>query len=151
CGDTKARLWAVPTGALIGHPMEHGGSGYTLAFDPTGKVLATGGNDRLVRLWDGSTGAPVSPPVPPLEHQAKILSIAFSPDGRTVATASKEHTARVWPLAGPVIDDPHRIAHWVAVRTDLEFGPSNAIRRLDSETWRGHRRLLTNSGGPPLP
>jgi WD40 repeat protein len=40
--DDTARLWKADTGEPIGEPMQHGGPVWAVAFDPKGKLLATG-------------------------------------------------------------------------------------------------------------
>ena len=62
----------------------HLGEVYTVAFSPDGKTLATGGRDRVIRLWDVETGklraslwaiSPLDPDGGPTEWAA------FTPEG----------------------------------------------------------------------
>ncbi|WP_368861453.1 WD40 repeat domain-containing protein [Frankia tisae] len=67
-----------------------------VAFSPGG-VLATGGADRSVILWDMSD--PANPrQIASLRHDAMICSLAFSPDGRLLAVAD-EVAVRIWNIA----------------------------------------------------
>jgi len=63
------------------------------ALGPDSRWLATATENQSVRVWDATTGKPVSPPI---EHPSAVNSVEFSPDGRWVATASDDFTARVW-------------------------------------------------------
>lgn len=66
-----------------------------LALAPGGKMLAAGGNDRKVKVWDltGSKQVRVLNP-----HRAEISALAFTPDGKVLASASTDSTLRVWDL-----------------------------------------------------
>jgi WD40 repeat protein len=74
----------------------------TVAFSPDGKIVAAGGADGHIRLWDVQTGNLIET----LEgHTDQIYSIAFSPDGKTLASTGQDQTVRLWPMhnrsAGP--------------------------------------------------
>ncbi|CAD5909305.1 nSTAND1 domain-containing NTPase [Planktothrix agardhii] len=64
----------------------------TVSFSPDGEILATGGDDNIVKLWhqDGSFLQELS------GHQDAVMSVNFSPDGDMIATASLDKTVRLW-------------------------------------------------------
>jgi WD40 repeat protein len=65
-------------------------------FSPDGAFLATGGEDKTVRIWDSNSGKAIRV----LEgHSDAVLSIAFSPDGKTLASACKDGTVGLWEVA----------------------------------------------------
>jgi WD40 repeat protein len=63
--DKTLTLCDVSTGAER-HRMQHGGDIYALTFSPDGKLLATGGVEGILRLWDVVTGSAWHSPAPGL-------------------------------------------------------------------------------------
>ena len=87
------------------------GTVIALAFSPDGRLLATGDDDGIVRIWDAGSGRPIAGP---LRHAAGVPALAFSPDGRRLLTGCGDGTARIWDAAsGEPIGKP--IAHGAEV------------------------------------
>ncbi|MBK8129096.1 MAG: hypothetical protein IPK53_09220 [bacterium] len=49
----------------------------SVAFSPDGQTLASGSDDRTIRLWD--LGEPTAAPVVLSGHESWVHSVAFSP------------------------------------------------------------------------
>jgi WD40 repeat protein len=101
-GRAIAEIWDVSDRSRIrtlqinaNAPDRDSGLGYTLAFSPDGHMLATAGDDPLVRLWDVRTGRLIR------EFQQNVggvLRLEFSPDGRILAISGKPD-ASLWDVA----------------------------------------------------
>jgi WD40 repeat protein/tRNA A-37 threonylcarbamoyl transferase component Bud32 len=80
------RSWTVETLSGRGEPR-------AVAYRPDGKLLATGGDDGTIRLWDPATGELVRMLVGPL-----VYSLSWSRDG-TILAANCGDTTRLWDVA----------------------------------------------------
>jgi WD40 repeat protein len=74
----------------------HASSVRSVAFSSDGRLIATGGNDRVVNLWDADSGR--------LKfclrgHRGRIREAVFSPDGRSLVTSSDAGRPKVWQVA----------------------------------------------------
>src|SRR5437588_839073 len=77
-------VWDVPAGTATTIAFPTTEEIRAVAVSADGTLLATGGTDAVVRLWDVGTGRPHGSPL--TGHAERIFSLAFSPDGRTLVS-----------------------------------------------------------------
>jgi len=62
-------------------------------YSPNGSLIATGGADGMVKIWDAMTGQNVQT----LQgHAREIFDVAWSPDGERIASADGGGTMLIW-------------------------------------------------------
>ncbi|WP_307874081.1 MULTISPECIES: TIR domain-containing protein [unclassified Frankia] len=93
-----------PIGAALTGHIERVKS---VAFTADGRTLATGSDDKTVRLWDVTDPTRPRPFRQPLTgHTSGVWSVAFTTDGHILATGSSDKTARLWDVTDPTRPDP---------------------------------------------
>jgi WD40 repeat protein len=90
-GD-RVSIWSIASGECVREPQFHCGV-LSVSFSPGGEVLATGGDDGLVVLWDTATWQPKRALK---AHRDWVRSVVFSPDGSVLATAGNDRSIRLW-------------------------------------------------------
>ncbi|MES1242793.1 MAG: pentapeptide repeat-containing protein [Acidobacteriota bacterium] len=121
--------------------LQKNGRGLVVALSPDGSELATGAQDRSVRLWDLDSRSQSRSWE---GHRGDVRALAFSPDGQTIASASADRTVRLWPAKGvPLVLPGHR-----DVVTQVAFGPEG--KRLASSSFDGTLRLWSVELGREL-
>ena len=94
-----------------------------VAFSADGKLIAGGGEDGTLRLWEPGPGFRGDARAMLAGHTKPITAAAVAPDGQTAASGSLDGTARVWTMSrirpGPRTTLPHPAAvHFVAYLPD---------------------------------
>ncbi|CAH3183694.1 unnamed protein product [Porites lobata] len=102
--DNLVKLWDIFTASAFSEECHirkrcslsgHQGPVYGVAMSPNGKILASGGGDKLIILWDPL--AEVS--LLTLEgHTRYVTCCSFSVDGNWLATGSNDRTLKLWKI-----------------------------------------------------
>ena len=89
------RLADPNTGIITASWTAHADTIFDVAVSPDGKLLATAGADRLVKLWDLETHKELAK----LEgHTAPILTLAFDEKGTQLASGGADFQLKVWDV-----------------------------------------------------
>jgi WD40 repeat protein len=95
----------------------HTGTVWGVSLSADGQLLASGGMDGAVRLWETHFGSPRAPggqPLATLEgHTGGVWGVVLSADGRLLASGSFDGTVRLWETRSG--------AHLHTVRSDRRY------------------------------
>lgn len=97
--DKKVYLWDLNGGGerlwidVAADENAHKGSVY--ALEVGGSILASGGPDSIVRIWDPRSGRRITKFV---GHTDNIRDILINKDGDIIMTASSDATVKIWSL-----------------------------------------------------
>lgn len=111
-----------PLGGVDGNP----GGTEVIAFDPTGALLASGGQDRTIRVWkrDGERFTAQVPLTGGIGGDTHFVT--FSAGGEWLASGSNDGSVLMWTVRGGVVDPASQVVvtrHTGAVSA-LAFDPA---------------------------
>lgn len=121
-GKHDVILWDVGSGQITKPALDH--NALSLAFSPDGKVLATGGVDSRIMLWDVATGRQIKHPL--VGNTTWVTSLAYSPDGRYLASGSMDGMIVIWDTETDSLYKQPLIGHTQQVST-LVFSPDGKL------------------------
>ena len=147
-GNSEAESTPRLDRTLTGHKGLISRGVLSVAFSPDGRLLASSGEDRTVRLWESATGTHRRVLTGHTGRPGPVHCVAFSPDGRLLASGGTDKTVRLWD---PATGTQQRVltGHSGGV-SSVAFSPDGRLlASSDDGVWLWdpatgeHRRTLT--------
>ena len=128
-GDVPQRSW---------HIEAHAETIRSIAVNPSGEVVATGGRDGSIRLWSASDGQSIAELA---GHPSQVYAVLFHPDGKHLVSADRapqSPSLKQWDLeTGQEV-------------RQLDASDVSAYRRGENIEWGGVRGLAVSADGSML-
>jgi WD40 repeat protein len=91
--DGAIHIWSNAAGEVV--LKDNLAAGYSLAWSPDGKQLASGSNQLAAGVWDVASGKLVQKLA---GHTRPVVAVAWSPDGKRLATGGGDGKVRLWQV-----------------------------------------------------
>ncbi|MDE0014481.1 MAG: T9SS type A sorting domain-containing protein, partial [Candidatus Poribacteria bacterium] len=103
--DGTIKLWNATNGTLYKTFVDGTGrtwpGGFSVAFSPNSRTLASGSSDGTIKLWNATNGTLYKTLT---GHTGDVESITFSPNGETLASGSADGTVLLWALTSATLE-----------------------------------------------
>jgi eukaryotic-like serine/threonine-protein kinase len=135
----EVRRWSAHRGAIRG-----------ISFSPDGRLMATSGEDQVIRLWHmGDLPAQPQRVAELTGHRHRVPALAFAPDGSSLLSGGHDGTLRVWSTSGlsdrsPDVVLPGTVAPvWFSADGTIlaTIDPTLAVQYWDVATLQERRRV----------
>ncbi len=122
-----------------------------MAFSSDGKWMASGSDDKAIKLWDTSSWREA---VIFIGRSNRVTSVAFSPDGKLLASGSDEKTVQLWDVPGQ--REQRTLVGHTGTVWSVAFSPDgkllasasddNTVKLWDMSSGREARTLAGHAG-----
>jgi len=99
-GGIAVLKWLLPYWRESGSVLFHEETVTSIAFSPNGKVLAAGGRNNELKLWDLSSGEVLHTLIGHQGETISGISVIFSPDGSMLASGNDDDfNVKLWDVS----------------------------------------------------
>ncbi|PSC70582.1 transducin beta 3 isoform B [Micractinium conductrix] len=144
--DASLRLWSLPAARCVGVGAGHVSAVSCVAFARRGgNFVATGGADKLLKVWD--TAALAMDAAAPAKlrvtaavaaHDKDINAVAVAPNDSVICTGSQDRTAKVWQLPDLVLSltlKGHKRGIWAVAFSPVDKAVATASGDKTVRLW----------------
>lgn len=121
--DASLWFWRVDDGSLI-TKVENLQTIESLAYSPSGDLVATGDNEGDIQIWfaDATPLGSVGP------EENEVLNLAFSPDGQTLASSARgSQVVHLWNVADRTLVLTLETDTWPYDPSAIVFSPDGSV------------------------
>lgn len=91
--DGSIRLWDIERGQMLSSIQGLGSTVLALSLHPNGKVVASCGSERLIKIWNYTEQRPT---LRVLAHNDSVVDVAFDRSGALCVSGSQDGTVKIW-------------------------------------------------------
>ncbi len=153
----ELKIWNAQTGTLLTTLTGHIGQVNSVAFSPSGRLLASAagafGPPGEVKIWDCETGEQLQDLA---GHDNQVNSVSWSPDGKRLATTTSNGTIKIWDAQSWEVKHSFETpkscneAIWSPDGQRLATYSADQVHRIwDSESGQQLLEIPVSPNGPP--